>query len=39
MIESVWVDGVRDQLDRMTDEEVELLVKAAPLFRKLASMP
>jgi DNA-binding MarR family transcriptional regulator len=39
MIESVWMDGVRDQLDRMTDEEVELLVKAAPLFRKLASMP
>jgi DNA-binding MarR family transcriptional regulator len=39
MIESVWVNGVRDQLDQMTGEEVELLVKAAPLFRKLASMP
>ncbi|OBK76759.1 MarR family transcriptional regulator [Mycobacterium sp. 1274761.0] len=38
MIESVWVDGVRRQLDGMTDDEVALLVKAAPLFRRLAAM-
>lgn len=38
MIESVWVDSVSDQLGRMTDEDVELLVKAAPLFRRLAAM-
>jgi DNA-binding MarR family transcriptional regulator len=39
LIESVWVDGVRDQLRQMSDEEVDLLVKAAPLFRRLAAMP
>jgi DNA-binding MarR family transcriptional regulator len=38
MIESVWVDGVREELNAMTPDEVELLVKAAPLFRRLASM-
>jgi len=38
LIESVWVDGVGDQLSRMSDDDVKLLVKAAPLFRRLASM-
>jgi DNA-binding MarR family transcriptional regulator len=38
LIESVWVDGVREQLQQMSDDDVELLVKAAPLFRRLTSM-
>lgn len=38
MIESVWTDAVRSEVDQMTEEDVELLVKAAPLFRRLASM-
>jgi DNA-binding MarR family transcriptional regulator len=38
LIESVWVDGVRDQLEHMDADDVELLVKAAPLFRRLAAM-
>lgn len=38
MIDAVWVGGVRDQLGRMSDDDVELLVRAAPLYRQLASM-
>lgn len=38
LIDGVWADAVQDQLGRMTDEEAELLVRAAPLFARLASM-
>ena len=38
MIDAVWVDGVRDQLERMTDAEAALLADAAPLLKRLASM-
>ncbi|TFV55500.1 MarR family transcriptional regulator [Mycobacterium sp. PS03-16] len=37
-IDAVWDDAVRDQLGRMTDDEADLLVRAAPLFARLASM-
>ncbi len=38
MIDAVWEDGVRDQLAQMSDDDAELLIKAAPLFRRLATM-
>jgi DNA-binding MarR family transcriptional regulator len=37
-IDTVWVDGVRDQLARMSDEDAALLAAAAPLLARLASM-
>lgn len=37
-IDAVWVDAVREQLTRMSDEESALIAEAAPLFARLASM-
>jgi DNA-binding MarR family transcriptional regulator len=38
MIDAVWIDAVREQVGKLSDEEAELLAKAAPLFGKLAAM-
>lgn len=38
LIDAVWIDGIRDELARMSDEEVAVVVKAAPLFRRFAEM-
>ncbi|MCV7171029.1 MarR family transcriptional regulator [Mycobacterium manitobense] len=38
MIDAVWSDAVRDQLAEMTDAEADLLIKAAPVFQRLAAM-
>jgi DNA-binding MarR family transcriptional regulator len=38
LIDAVWVDGVRAQLAQMSDEESEILAKAAPLLQRLAGM-
>lgn len=37
-IDAVWVDGVREQLAQLSDEEAALIAEAAPLFARLASM-
>jgi DNA-binding MarR family transcriptional regulator len=38
LIDAVWMKGIHDQLSEMSDEEMTLVVRAAPLFRRLASM-
>jgi DNA-binding MarR family transcriptional regulator len=38
LIDAVWVDGVRAQLAQMSEEEAQILAKAAPLLQRLAGM-
>jgi DNA-binding MarR family transcriptional regulator len=37
-IDAVWVDGVGDQLALMSDDEADLLARAAPLLLRLTAM-
>lgn len=38
LIDAAWTAAVREQLARMTDEEVATLTEAGPLLQRLASM-
>jgi DNA-binding MarR family transcriptional regulator len=38
MIDEAWIVGVRHELSRMSPDEAALLIEAAPLFRRFASL-